>query len=78
MADRIHVVPGHLREAAVHHEQTSDTCGPSRRRTPRSRRAWTHWGRSSVSFAMPAVNCLSSDASATSNKPMTMLIWRRT
>lgn len=24
MADRIHVVPAHLREAAVHHEQTSD------------------------------------------------------
>lgn len=24
MADRIHVVPAHLREAAGHHEQTSD------------------------------------------------------
>jgi Excreted virulence factor EspC, type VII ESX diderm len=24
MADRIHVVPAHLREAAVHHQQTSD------------------------------------------------------
>ncbi|QUR65700.1 ESX-1 secretion-associated protein [Mycobacterium spongiae] len=24
MADRIHVVPAHLRQAAVHHEQTSD------------------------------------------------------
>ena len=24
MADRIHVVPAHLREAAAHHQQTSD------------------------------------------------------
>ena len=24
MADRIHVVPAHLREAAVHHQETSD------------------------------------------------------
>jgi hypothetical protein len=24
MADRIHVVPAHLRQAATHHEQTSD------------------------------------------------------
>jgi Excreted virulence factor EspC, type VII ESX diderm len=24
MADRIHVVPAHLREAALHHQQTSD------------------------------------------------------
>ena len=58
MADRIQVVPEHLRAAAGRHQQTSDYFRTFRQHTPRSRRVWTHWGRFSVSSAMPDANLL--------------------
>jgi len=67
MADRIHVVPANLREAAGHHQETSEYL----RNLPSSHQAWIRWDRSSANCGRPDAHFSSKDACATSNRPTT-------
>ena len=78
MADSIHVVPAHLREAAAHHQETSDYL-----RTVPSSHAAIQESLDSLGPIFGELRdadatCSSSGGNATSSKPTTTPTWRRT